>query len=205
MSVRLISKRYQLVCRSVAALCICTLVGCSEPDDALGNQPNMAGTSAPKLSAQAPLVLTSSDVSARSLITKETSDRLAMDKLMVRVKRVMGGYLKDPASAQYEAVRAGRNGGVCLRVNGKNGYGAYVGMTPFIITKTDFVVRRDDSYYEMFYLDICATDEERARAREAELPVTDAEETPLPDYAEAANRIAESSGEEQSDPFANLE
>jgi hypothetical protein len=54
----------------------------------------------------------------------------------VVVKNTVTKGFKDPVSAQFENLKAARSGvkvTVCGQVNGKNGYGAYAGFSPFIV------------------------------------------------------------------------
>lgn len=52
------------------------------------------------------------------------------------IKEGVAKSLRDPASAQFGAIVMGESGDghfpVCGYVNGKNGYGGYSGMTPFL-------------------------------------------------------------------------
>lgn len=48
--------------------------------------------------------------------------------------------MRDPASAQFRAVKVRKSGAVCGEVNAKNGYGGYVGFREFVVTPTGEVL-----------------------------------------------------------------
>jgi hypothetical protein len=50
----------------------------------------------------------------------------------MQVERDVAAVLKDPASAQFGKITI-RNEVACGEVNSKNGFGAYTGMTPFMV------------------------------------------------------------------------
>jgi hypothetical protein len=65
------------------------------------------------------------------------------DEFLAAAQGQVRNTLKDPDSAQFRNVRLldfnpGRL--VCGEVNAKNGFGAYVGFTPFVATPTDHVL-----------------------------------------------------------------
>jgi hypothetical protein len=67
------------------------------------------------------------------------------DKAIQLAKNEMSASMKDPDSAKFRYMRfikenekndGSISGTVCGQVNGKNGFGAYAGFTPFIVKLT---------------------------------------------------------------------
>lgn len=61
--------------------------------------------------------------------TQSTADAALMDRGIKTIRSMM----KDPDAAQFNDVKAGKEGSVCGMVNGKNSFGGYVGYKPFIV------------------------------------------------------------------------
>lgn len=74
-----------------------------------------------------------------------TSCKPGEDKAIQLAKNEMSASMKDPDSAKFRYMRfikenekndGSISGAVCGQVNGKNGFGAYAGFTPFIVKIT---------------------------------------------------------------------
>lgn len=59
------------------------------------------------------------------------------DKDIDAAESRLRSMMKDPDAVKFESVKGYGNGVVCGMFNAKNGYGAYVGSKPFIVTRED--------------------------------------------------------------------
>jgi hypothetical protein len=145
------------------------------------------------------LVLTATplELGAKASLEKRQRDQQAAEALEKRVKNAMEIVLIDPFSAQFRALRSGRNGAVCGQVNGKNRMGAYVGFKDFVVGRdgtTVWISRNADGVetelYSSFaeaYVNACATKSQAARYKAAtEVPAY----SPDYEYNDAADAAA---------------
>lgn len=56
------------------------------------------------------------------------------DQAKRQAQEKVAAGLRDPSSAQFQKVEVRKSGAVCGEVNGRNGYGGYVGFKQFVVT-----------------------------------------------------------------------
>jgi hypothetical protein len=149
------------------ALALSTLLGCSNQDALTNVTPNTSNTS-----DLAPLELSALEVRARNMVKKEAQESEKRGMLQKAIAPAMERDLFDPASAQYRALREGRNGAICGKVNARNRYGAYVGFKDFVLSKdrSDLEISAynngirsfENNSFTYAYLASCASKKEQA-------------------------------------------
>lgn len=121
--------------------------------------------------SETPLALSALETQAIKSISDLQSEKQTNIDLSSRVKKAMQSVLYDPMSAEYSALKKGRNGSICGKLNGKNRYGAYVGFKDFVVTGNgvaylssynDGLLSDSSSYFAKAYLNFCASSDERA-------------------------------------------
>ena len=137
--------------------------GTNSSDEAKGDQP----ASRPRLE------LTALEMTAKATLDKRDRETREVRLLEDKVKSAMEIALIDPFSAQYRALRGGKNGAVCGQVNGKNRLAAYVGFKDFVLAKdgkTVYFSKQSDGieteWYSSFseaFLGACASKTQVAR------------------------------------------
>lgn len=144
------------------------------------------------------LHLTALEQRAKSQLEAKVRKERELGALQASVKEAMAGYLFDPGSAQYRELRAGRNGAICGKLNGKNRLGAYVGFKDFVVSRdkqtvyvsgsNDGINTEMDGSFAEAYLNACASAAERSQHEQANAELHPPEPEYVPSPTEDAER-----------------